>query len=60
MLKLLGWVSLLGILGILLVTVAAPATPDGSWLHEFGQDVRDSMASFWGNPVLIEDPGIIE
>lgn len=54
MLKILGWVSVIGLVGILLVGVVAPATPDGSWLHEFGEDVLDSIGSFWGNPVTVE------
>lgn len=54
MLKILGWVSLIGLVGILLVAVVAPTTPDGSWLHEFGEDVLDSIGSVWGNPVTVE------
>lgn len=52
--KLLVWVAAIGILGILLFGVVAPATPEGSWLNELGVDVRDAMASWFGNPVRAE------
>ncbi len=54
MYKLLVWISVLGIVGFLVVAVLAPATPDGSWLNEFGEDALDLMSSWWGNPVTAE------
>ena len=54
MFKFMVWVAIIGITGLLLVGVAAPATPDGSWLNEFGEDVRDVMSAWWGNPVTVE------
>ncbi len=54
MYKFLVWIAAIGIAGFLLVGVVAPATPDGSWLHEFGEDVRDAMSAWFGNPVRVE------
>jgi hypothetical protein len=54
MYKFLVWVAAIGIVGLLLVGVVAPATPDGSWLHEFGEDVEDAMSAWFGNPVTVE------
>ncbi len=54
MYKFLVFVAVIGIAGFLLVGVVAPATPDGSWLHEFGEDVRDAMSAWFGNPVRVE------
>jgi len=54
MMKLLVWVAVLGIIFFVIVGVIAPSTPDGSWLHEFGEDVSDSLSSFFGNPVTVE------
>lgn len=54
MYKLLVVIAVLGIAWLLLVAVIAPQTPDGSWLNEFGQDMRDAMSSWFGNPVTVE------
>jgi hypothetical protein len=54
MLKLLVWIAVLGIIMLIVVGVVAPSTPDGSWLHEFGESVNDALASFFGNPVTVE------
>ncbi len=54
MYRLLVWISILGIVGFLVLGVIAPATPDGSWLHELGEDVLDSMSAWWGNPVTVD------
>ena len=52
--KILVWLAILGIAGIVLIGVVAPATPDGSWLHEFGESVSDSLSGYFGNPVSVE------
>jgi hypothetical protein len=39
------------VVAIILIGVVAPSTPEGSFLHEFGQDVRDSMGAWFGQPV---------
>ena len=54
MYRFLVWVAVLGLAAILIVGVLAPATPDGSWLHEFGEEVRDAMSAWFGNPVTVE------
>ena len=54
MLKLLVWIAVLGIIFFVVVAVIAPSTPDGSWLHEFGEEVSEALQSFFGNPVTVE------
>jgi hypothetical protein len=54
MLKLLVWLAAIGVVGFILVAVIAPATPEGSWLNDFGQSVSDALSSFFGNPVTVE------
>ncbi len=53
--KFLVALAAVGAIFLFLVTVVAPTTPDGSFLHEFGEDMRDAMGSWWfGNPVTVE------
>lgn len=54
MYKVLVVIAVLGIAWLLLVGVIAPQTPEGSWLHDFGQDMRDAMSSWFGNPVTVD------
>lgn len=49
--KFLVAVAAVGLIFLLLVSVVAPATPEGSFLNDFGKEVRDSMAAWFGNPV---------
>lgn len=54
MYKLLVVIAALGIAWLLFIGVIAPQTPEGSWLHEFGQDMRDAMSSWFANPVRVD------
>jgi len=59
MLKFLVAVVAIGIATMLFAVVVAPATPDGSFVHELGADIRDSISGFWGNPVRVDNPRIV-
>lgn len=54
MLKFLVWIAVIGLAGLLLVTVVAPTTPEGSWLNDFGDEVTDRLSAYFGNPVTVE------
>ena len=54
MIKFIVVAAAVGVIFLILISVVAPTTPEGSFLHEFGQDMRDSMGSWFGNPVTVE------
>lgn len=51
MFKILVWLAIIGLIAVFVIGVVAPATPDGSWLNDFGESVRDALSAFWGSPV---------
>lgn len=54
MIKFIVVVAAIGAIFLFLIAVIAPATPEGSFLNEFGEDMRDAMGSWFGNPVTVE------
>ena len=54
MLKFLVAVAAVGLIFLFLIGVVAPTTPEGSFLHEFGKDMRDAMGVWFGNPVTVD------
>ena len=54
MLKVIVVIAAVAVAVLLFAVVVAPATPDGSFVHDLGKDIRDSMSSWFGNPVMVE------
>lgn len=44
-------VSVLFGIGLTAFVLLAPYAPDGSWVEVAGQNLRDVMAAWWGQPI---------
>jgi hypothetical protein len=54
MFKFLVAVAAIGLVFLLLIGIVAPATPEGSFLNDFGQEMRDAMSAWFGNPARVK------